>query len=189
MEKAGINPAEIGRLEVGTETLIDKSKATKTSLMRLFGSNTDIEGVDTINACYGGTNAIFNSLYWMNSPAWDGRYSIVVTGDIAVYEPGPARPTGGAGVVALLLGPDAPVEIDVADARATHMEDAYDFYKPNLSSEYPAVDGHLSNEVRRYKPIYAPLMNLLTAPIVLFPPFAVLLACFGPLLRPNCCKA
>ncbi len=81
MEKANIDPAQIGRLEVGTETLIDKSKATKTSLMRLFGTNTDIEGVDTINACYGGTNAIFNSLYWMNSPAWDGRYSIVVTGN------------------------------------------------------------------------------------------------------------
>ena len=25
--------------------------------------------------------------------------------------------------------------------RATHMEDAYDFYKPNLQSEYPVVDG------------------------------------------------
>ena len=137
---------QIGRLEVGTETLVDKSKATKTSLMRLFGSNSDIEGVDTINACYGGTNALLNCLHWMTSPAWDGRYSIVVCGDIAVYEPGPARPTGGAGVIALLLGPNAPVQIDVAGPRATHMEDVYDFYKPNLTSEYPEVDGHLSNE-------------------------------------------
>merc|ERR1719197_1259673 len=81
----------------------------------------------------------------MGSPSWDGRYAIVVTGDIAVYERGPARPTGGAGVVAMLIGPDAPVEINVAAPRATHMEDAYDFYKPDLKSEYPAVDGHLSN--------------------------------------------
>uniref|UniRef100_A0A8C0VMH4 Hydroxymethylglutaryl-CoA synthase n=1 Tax=Cyanistes caeruleus TaxID=156563 RepID=A0A8C0VMH4_CYACU len=28
--------------------------------------------------------------------------------------------------------------------RGTHMEHAYDFYKPNLSSEYPVVDGQLS---------------------------------------------
>ena len=54
LEKTGVDPSQIGRLEVGTETLIDKSKATKTSLMRLFGDNSDIEGVDTINACYGG---------------------------------------------------------------------------------------------------------------------------------------
>lgn len=28
--------------------------------------------------------------------------------------------------------------------RAIHMAHAYDFYKPNLSSEYPVVDGKLS---------------------------------------------
>lgn len=147
IEKADIDVEDVGRLEVGTETLVDKSKATKTSLMRLFGKNGDIEGVDTINACYGGTNALFNCLNWMSSPGWDGRYAIVVCGDIAVYESGPARPTGGAGVVAMLLGPNAPVEIDLSIPRATHMEDVYDFYKPigEKASEYPKVDGHLSN--------------------------------------------
>ena len=43
LHKTGIEPERIGRLEVGTETLVDKSKATKTSLMRLFGAHTDIE--------------------------------------------------------------------------------------------------------------------------------------------------
>ena len=36
----------------------------------------------------------------------DDRYAIVVAADIAVYEAGPARPTGGCGAVAMLLGPD-----------------------------------------------------------------------------------
>jgi hydroxymethylglutaryl-CoA synthase len=44
-----------------------------------------------------------------------------------------------------LIGPDAPLVFD--DTRATYMENAYDFYKPNLSSEYPIVDGHLSIKV------------------------------------------
>jgi hydroxymethylglutaryl-CoA synthase len=145
IDKAGLNVNDVGRLEVGTETLVDKSKSTKTSLMPLFGENSDIEGIDTYNACFGGTSALFNCLHWMSSPAWDGRYGIVVTGDIAVYENGPARPAGGAGVVALLIGPDAPVRLDLARPQATHMENAYDFYKPSLSSEYPVVDGHLSN--------------------------------------------
>ncbi len=29
--------------------------------------------------------------------------------------------------------------------RATFMENAWDFYKPVMGSEYPLVDGHLSN--------------------------------------------
>ena len=36
LEKYGIAPERIGRLEVGSETVIDKSKAIKTSLMQLF---------------------------------------------------------------------------------------------------------------------------------------------------------
>lgn len=32
----------------------------------------------------------------------------------------------------------------VVGLRAVHMEHAYDFYKPDLSSEYPVVDGKLS---------------------------------------------
>jgi 3-hydroxy-3-methylglutaryl CoA synthase len=36
LEKYDISPERIGRLEVGSETVIDKSKAIKTSLMQLF---------------------------------------------------------------------------------------------------------------------------------------------------------
>ena len=145
LEKYGVDPRDVGRLEVGTETLVDKSKSTKTHLMGLLGDNTSVEGVTTLNACYGGTAALFNAVDWIESRAWDGRYAVVVAGDNAVYEPGPARPTGGAGVVALLVGPDAPLALEPG-LRATHVEDAYDFYKPTLASEYPRVDGHLSNE-------------------------------------------
>ena len=36
----------------------------------------------------------------------------MVAGDIAVYASGSARPTGGAGAVAMLVGPDAPLALD-----------------------------------------------------------------------------
>lgn len=57
---------------------MDKSKSVKTVLMQLFekAGNTDIEGVDTTNACYGGTAALFNSLSWIESSAWDGQLRI-----------------------------------------------------------------------------------------------------------------
>ncbi|TDZ24534.1 Hydroxymethylglutaryl-CoA synthase [Colletotrichum sidae] len=143
LKKYNVDPNSIGRLEVGTETILDKSKSVKTVLMQLFGDNTNIEGVDTVNACYGGTNAFFNTVNWIESSAWDGRDAIVVAGDIALYAKGNARPTGGAGAVALLVGPNAPVVVD-AGLRGTYMQHAYDFYKPDLTSEYPYVDGHYS---------------------------------------------
>lgn len=145
IEKNNIDLHDIGRLEVGTETIIDKSKSVKTFLMTLFTKvgATDIEGIDTTNACYGGTAALFNAINWVESSSWDGRKAIVVAGDIAVYGKGPARPTGGAGAVAMLVGPNAPLVFD-RGVRASYMTHAYDFYKPDLASEFPFVDGKLS---------------------------------------------
>ena len=143
MENYGLKPEQIGRLEVGTETLIDKSKSVKTTLLgELFGANADVEGVTSTNACYGGTAALLNSLAWVESSAWDGRYAVVVTGDIAVYEKGPARPTSGGGAVAMLIGPDAPLTF--RGPRCTHAAEVWDFYKPRGDTEYPTVDGKLS---------------------------------------------
>ncbi|KAF6039320.1 HMGCS1 [Bugula neritina] len=145
MQRNNIKPSDIGRLEVGTETIIDKSKSVKSVLMQLFQDedNTDMEGIDTTNACYGGTNALFNSVNWVESSSWNGKYALVVCGDIAVYATGPARCTGGAGAIAMLVGPNAAAILD-RGVRASHMEHVYDFYKPDLSSEYPVVDGALS---------------------------------------------
>uniref|UniRef100_A0A182SSX9 Hydroxymethylglutaryl-CoA synthase n=1 Tax=Anopheles maculatus TaxID=74869 RepID=A0A182SSX9_9DIPT len=145
LDRHGTQLAQIGRLEVGTETIVDKSKSVKSVLMQLFEPEgvTDLEGIDTTNACYGGTAALLNAINWVESSSWDGRLALVVCGDIAVYAQGSARPTGGAGAVAMLVGPNAPLRFE-RGLRATYMKHAYDFYKPDLSSEYPVVDGKLS---------------------------------------------
>nr|MBE5725939.1 HMG coenzyme A synthase [Cucujiformia] len=103
------------------------------------------EGIDTTNACFGGTAALFNAINWVESSYWNGKYALVVAADIAVYAKGAARPTGGAGAVAMLIGPNAPLVFD-RGLRTIHMRHVYDFYKPDLSSEYPAVDSKLSIE-------------------------------------------
>ncbi|KAL6660297.1 hypothetical protein ACP70R_002419 [Stipagrostis hirtigluma subsp. patula] len=145
LKNYNIDPKCIGRLEVGSETVIDKSKSIKTWLMQIFEEcgNTDIEGVDSSNACYGGTAALFNCVNWVESNSWDGRYGLVVCTDSAVYAEGPARPTGGAAAIAMLIGPNAPFSFE-SKYRGSHMAHAYDFYKPDLASEYPVVDGKLS---------------------------------------------
>lgn len=146
IELSGVELKDIGRISVGTETPIDKSKSIKTFLMDQFQkeNNYNVLGVDYINACYGGTAAFLDSVNWIESSRWDGRYALVITGDIAIYEKGPARPTGGAGVTAMLIGPNAPIVLD--RTITSYFQNAYDFYKPNMNSEYPVVDGQFSNE-------------------------------------------
>jgi hydroxymethylglutaryl-CoA synthase len=162
MRKYDVDPKSIGRLEVGTETIIDKSKSVKTVLMDLFASsgNHDVEGLDSKNACYGSTAALFNAVNWMESRSWDGRNAIVFAGDIAVYAEGNARPVGGAGACAILIGPNAPIVFErepnqpctylkhrlivLLAIHGTYMDNTYDFYKPKLDSEYPEVDGPLT---------------------------------------------
>lgn len=128
MRTYAIDPASIGRLEVGTETVLDKSKSCKSILMQLFESagNTDIEGIDNLHACYGGTNALFDALNWVESSGWDGRNAIVVAGDIELYDQKNARPTGGAGCLAMRIGPDAPLSFEPG-LRGTCIRHAYDF--------------------------------------------------------------
>ena len=72
LDTYNIDINSIGRLEVGTESLVDKSKSTKTTLMQLFeaAGNRDLEGATVMNACYGGTAAFFNSAAWVESSEW-----------------------------------------------------------------------------------------------------------------------
>lgn len=144
LKKYNVDPRSVGRLDVGTESIIDKSKSVKTILMDLFApsGNYDIEGIDSKNACYGGTAALFNCINWVESASWDGRYAVMVAGDIAVYAEGSARPVGGAGAVALLIGPDAPLVFEPTHGNA--QGNWWDFFKPELASEYPSVDGPLT---------------------------------------------
>lgn len=145
MDRHGIAAGKIGRLEVGTESEVDASKSIKSHLMMVLqeedSSATDVEGCDCVHACYGGTVAVLNAMNWIESQSWDGRYAVVVMSDLSIYARGPARPTSGAGAVALLLGPDAPLVFE-RGLQATYVTNAYDFYKP--SGLYPLVDGPMS---------------------------------------------
>jgi hydroxymethylglutaryl-CoA synthase len=164
-------------MDIGTETMLDMSKSIRTVLMDLFKTgavrkvngdcsmqedidcepNIDIEGADVKNACFGGTQALFNAIDWLYSNYEFeghffqlrlceinklGRMAIAVCADVAVYDRGPARCTGGAGAIAFLLGPHAPLVFD-RGLRACDSNNIYDFYKPvsGTCTEYPVVNG------------------------------------------------
>nr|CAD2177676.1 unnamed protein product [Meloidogyne enterolobii] len=145
LENYKVAPTSVGFLAVGTETLVDRSKSIKSVLMDLFmeSGNTDIEGVDEKNACFGGTQALLHSVDWLYANyEFEGRLAIVVCVDVAVYAKGPARSTGGAGAIAFLIGPEASIVFDCG-LRSFYSSNVYDFYKPigGFCTEYPKVDG------------------------------------------------
>jgi len=143
MKHYGYKQSDFGRLEIGTESSFDRSKSLKSYIMQLFPENRTLIGVDNVNACYGGTAALLNSLAWVESSQWDGRLALVVAADIAVYEDVNARPTGGCGAVAMVIGPNAPIVIQPGLV-ASYFSHSYDFYKPNPENPHPIVDGPLS---------------------------------------------
>jgi len=67
------------------------------------------------------TSIIYVVVCRIESSYWDGRYAVAVCADIAIYSSGNARPTGGAGAVAMLIGPNAPLVLD-RGLRASHVQ-------------------------------------------------------------------
>ncbi|KAF8072356.1 HMGCS-2 [Scenedesmus sp. PABB004] len=144
LEAARVRPADVGRIEVGTETGVDRSKSVASFLAAHFegGGNTSLAVSDHTHGCYGGVSALLAAADWVAGPSWDGRLALVVATDIAVYPPGsPARPTGGGGAAALLVGPGAALVLEPWPARAHFAAHAYDFFKPHGHPLYPVVDG------------------------------------------------
>lgn len=144
LSRFNLSSSLIGRIEVGSESNPDRAKAIKSHLMALLG-RCAVSGSDNVQACYGGTAALLNAAAWLESSQWGPqKYAVVVAGDVAVYDTGSARATGGAGAVAILLarGMDAPIKLEPQFGHyAAHI---YDFYKPDPLTEYPKVDGPLS---------------------------------------------
>ncbi|KCZ75307.1 hydroxymethylglutaryl-CoA synthase, partial [Anncaliia algerae PRA109] len=146
MERNNLKPKDIGRLEVGTESNWDGSKSFKTYLMSLFETNKNISGCDTTNACYGGTNALLNAMYWVESSFWDGKYAIVVCTDTCFYDDKNLIPLAGSAACALLIGKN-PVFKFYTGLIEHCFSNTYDFSKPRHSYPYPFLDGKMSVEI------------------------------------------
>lgn len=151
----------VGRLEVATESRLDRAKSVKSELAGLaaeWGVPGDTSGCDVTNACIGGVQALLDSaeFVWARDADPEARaYGIVVTTDIAEYRQPREVPTGGAGALAVLVGPPSLHQgqglLLPAGGRGRavwHWEDARDFCKPHLADCVPQVDG--AESVRCY---------------------------------------
>mmetsp|Transcript_54617 Transcript_54617/g.130323 ORF Transcript_54617/g.130323 Transcript_54617/m.130323 type:complete len:967 (+) Transcript_54617:41-2941(+) len=136
----------IGRLDIGSESLIDRSKSMKSYVMDLFerygDGEANIEGVDMYNACYGGQAAGLCCVNWVESDRWDGRYGLSIATDISDAGEGGLFSIGAACTGALFF-PDAP--LTHTSQRASCILHRFDFFKPvGWNSMHPIVDGKYS---------------------------------------------
>ena len=134
----GIDPKQIGRIYLGTESALDASKPTSTyaveaaekRLAKKFGErcfkNCDV--LDMTFACVGGVDALHNSIDWVNAGL--NRQAIVIASDIAKYElNSTGEYTQGAGAVAMLIKND-PAILAFSPTWGVATKSEGDFFKP-----------------------------------------------------------
>lgn len=151
-----INPKDIGRLYVGTESGLDGAKPIATYVLGMLNQklqqeneaeqNTEFfencDALDMTFACIGGVDALQNTLDWTRGN--ENRIGIVVATDYAKYEKhSGGEYTQGAGAVAMLVKQN-PRLMAFNDIWGVSTKSEHDFFKPNFS-ETPVFDGQFSN--------------------------------------------
>jgi len=138
IDKNDLNPNDIGRIYLGTESALDGAKPTATYVVQMlqqkyaptYGAQCFLhcDVVDLTFACVGGIDALHNTLDWVKGDK--DRMGIVVTSDFAKYElASSGEYTQGAGAVAMLIKHE-PRLLAISDPVGVGMQSEHDFYKP-----------------------------------------------------------
>jgi hydroxymethylglutaryl-CoA synthase len=150
MERKGLAPADIGRIDVATESAFDKSKPVSTyvagCLEQVFdGDFHHANKGERKFACVSGTQALDDAFNWIRAGRSRGRKGIVIATDTALYaRDDPGEATQGAGAVAMLIDEDPDV-VSFSTMQGYGSADETDFLKPN--QQFPSVDGKRSMQV------------------------------------------
>ena len=150
MKRRGLTPADIGRIDVATESAFDNSKPVSTyiagCLEQVFdGEFTNANKGERKFACVAGTQAVDDAYNWIRAGRHRGLSALVIATDTALYARGDAgEATQGAGAIALLVSED-PSVVSLSTAQGYGSADETDFLKPN--QQFPSVDGKRSIQV------------------------------------------
>ena len=150
LERKDVKPADIGRIDVATESAFDNSKPVSTyvagCLDQVFdGEFRHANKGERKFACVSGTQALDDAFNWIRAGRSRGRAGLVVATDTALYaRDDPGEATQGAGAVAMLVDED-PDLVSFSNAQGIGSVDETDFLKPN--QQFPSVDGKRSMQV------------------------------------------
>ncbi len=144
IDRNGLDPRQIGRLYLGTESALDGAKPTATYILEMLemrygprygaGCFRHCDVVDMTFACIGAVDALHNTLDWVarGGPDTD-RIGIVVFADNAKYDLGSTGEyTQGAGGGAMLVR-HHPRLLAIEDRFGVSTRPVHDFFKPRRS--------------------------------------------------------
>jgi hydroxymethylglutaryl-CoA synthase (EC 2.3.3.10) len=150
MDRKGLTPEDIGRIDVATESAFDNSKPVSTYIAGCLEQYFDGEFRHANKgerkfACVAGTQSIDDAYNWIRAGRNRGRAALVIATDTALYARGdPGEATQGAGAVAMLVDSD-PDLVEISTEQGYGSMDETDFLKPN--QQFPSVDGKRSMQV------------------------------------------
>ena len=150
MERKGLKPEDIGRIDVATESAFDQSKPASTyvagCLEQVYdGDFHHANKGERKFACISGTQALDDAYNWIRAGRNRGRKALVIATDTALYaRDDPGEATQGAGAVAMLIDEDPDV-VAFGTEQGYGSADETDFLKPN--QQFPSVDGKRSVQV------------------------------------------
>ncbi|WP_435075896.1 hydroxymethylglutaryl-CoA synthase [Halococcus sp. AFM35] len=150
MERKGLTPEDIGRIDVATESAFDNAKPVSTyiagCLEEVFEDDFHHANKGERKfACISGTQSLDDAYNWIRAGRHRGRAALVIATDTALYARGDAgEATQGAGAVAMLIAED-PDLVEMSLEQGFGSADETDFLKPN--QQFPSVDGKRSVQV------------------------------------------
>jgi len=164
IQQENINPSEIARIYIGSESGVDSSKPIASYVLSSLesklceGSFRNCDVVDLTFACIGGVDALQNCLDFIRlNPS---KKAIVIASDNAKYDlESTGEYTQGAGAVAMLITSN-PRILSFSNEVGVSTEGVFDFFKPRRtfskaeitnSTENPEWHGVLENEISIYK--------------------------------------
>ncbi|MFT4883893.1 MAG: hydroxymethylglutaryl-CoA synthase [Natronomonas sp.] len=150
MDRKGLEPDDIGRIDVATESAFDHSKPVSTYIagcleQRFEGNFHHANKGERKFACVAGTQSIDDAYNWIRADRHRGRAALVIATDTALYaRDDPGESTQGAGAVAMLIDED-PDFVELSTEQGYGSADETDFLKPQ--QQFPSVDGKRSVKV------------------------------------------
>jgi hydroxymethylglutaryl-CoA synthase len=164
IRQEGLQPEEISRIYVGTESGVDSSKPVASYVIQLLEQQlgprvfANCDAVDLTFACIGAVDALQNSLDYVRLNP--NKKAIVIAADYAKYDlESTGEYTQGAGAIALLITSN-PNLLIFESAVGVGTEGVFDFFKPRRTvskatalndDSNPEWNGVLEAEIQLFK--------------------------------------
>lgn len=150
LQQENLNPSEISRIYVGTESSVDNSKPIASYILQVVeqkvGANSfqNCDVVDFTFACIGAVDALQNCVDYVRlNPT---KKAIVISTDNAKYDlNSTGEYTQGAGAIAMLITSN-PSIISFSSETGVSTSGVFDFFKPKVTIEKTEINNNSNNE-------------------------------------------